>query len=175
MKKLAIGAFALVILATGAFAGQPIVTSKEYKPIIPQPCFREIELQLDIFGSYTDGRQHGYGDGWGGGFALNYFFTRYFGVGAEGNVYDGNVNGVWNYGGRFIARYPIDSACLAPYGFVAGGGQSDGHTSGTVGVGGGLEYRVIADKLGIFGEGRYTWSDNDNDSAQVRFGLRVVF
>jgi hypothetical protein len=68
MKKLAIGALALVILATGAFAGQPIVTDKVYTPI-PQPCFREIELQLDIFGSYNDGRQHGYGDGWGGGLA----------------------------------------------------------------------------------------------------------
>jgi hypothetical protein len=175
MKKLAIGAVASFVLGACALAGQPIVrTSKDYKPM-PEPCFKEVELQLDIFGSYNDGRRNGYGDGFGGGLALNYFFTRYFGVGAEGNVYDGNVNGVWNYGGRLIARYPIDSACLAPYAFVAGGAQSDGNTSGTVGVGGGLEYRVIAQKLGIFGEGRYTWSDNDNDSAQVRFGLRVVF
>jgi hypothetical protein len=173
MKKLAIGAFAAVCLAAGAFAGHPTV-GKEYKAM-PEPCIKDVELQLDIFGSYNDSRSNSYGDGFGGGLAVNYFFMRYLGVGVEGNLYDGDVNGVWNISGRLIARYPIDSACLVPYVFVAGGVETDGNNSGTIGVGGGLEYRFIPQKLGLFGEGRYTWADNDNDTAQVRVGLRVVF
>ena len=43
------------------------------------------------------------------------------------------------------------------------------------GLGGGLEYRVIAQKLGLFAEGRYTFAGSSDDSAQVRFGVRVVF
>ena len=77
--------------------------------------------------------------------------------------------------GRLIARYPIDSACLVPYIFAAGGVQTNGETSGTFGAGGGLEYRVTPQKLGIFAEGRYTWAGSSDDSAQVRLGVRVVF
>ena len=175
MKKLAIVALSAVVLAASAFAGQPVVTGKDYKAI-PEPCIKDIELQLDIFGSYTDARNGSdYSDGFGGGIAINYFFMRYLGVGVDGNIYDGDVGGAWSFSGRLIARYPIDSACLVPYAFVAGGVQTDGESSGTVGVGGGLEYRIVPQKIGIFGEGRYTWADNDNDSAQVRVGLRVVF
>ena len=32
----------------------------------------------------------------------------------------------------------------------------------------------IKQKLGIYAEGRYTWAE-DNDSAQVRSGIRIVF
>ena len=81
-------------------------------------------------------------------------------------------NGVWAVSGRILARYPID--CLAPYVFVAGGVQADGETVGTIGTGGGLEYRV-SEKLGIFGEGRYTWAENDGNNTQYRLGVRVVF
>ena len=174
MKKLAIGALSALAITTGAFAGQPMA-GKDYKSM-PEPCIKDVELQLDLFGSYNDtvGNNH-HGDGFGGGVAINYFFMRYLGVGVEGNVYDGDANAVWSAGGRLIARYPIDSACFVPYVFAAGGVQTNGETSGTFGLGGGLEYRVIAQKLGIFAEGRYTWAGSDEDNAQVRFGVRVVF
>jgi hypothetical protein len=175
MKQLALSALSAAVLTAGAFAGQPVVSSSKEFKAMPEPCIKDVELQLDIFGSYTDGRAGGHSDGFGGGLAINYFFMRYLGVGVEGNLYDGDANGVWNVSGRLIARYPIDSLCLVPYAFVAGGIQTDGSTEGTVGAGGGLEYRVIPQKLGIFGEGRYTWSAEDNDSAQVRVGVRVVF
>lgn len=174
MKKLAISALSALAITTGAFAGQPTV-GKEYKAMPPEPCVKDVELQLDIFGSYTDVRGTGnHGDGFGGGLAINYFFMRYLGVGVEGNLYDGDAGGIWNVDGRLIARYPID--CFVPYVFAAGGVQTNGTTAGTFGAGGGLEYRVVPQKFGIFAEGRYTWeAGNDADSAQVRFGVRVVF
>ena len=175
MKTIAISALSALALTTAAFAGQPMASSgKDYKSM-PEPCIKDVELQLDIFGSYTDSRSAAHGDGFGGGLAVNYFFMRYLGVGVEGNLYDGDVNGVWNLDGRLIARYPIDSACLVPYVFAAGGVQTNGETSGTFGAGGGLEYRVTPQKLGIFAEGRYTWAGSSDDSAQVRVGVRVVF
>ena len=174
MKKLAIGALSALALSTGAFAGQPMTGGKDYKSM-PEPCIADVELQIDVFGSYTDSRSSHHGDGFGGGLGVNYFFMRYLGVGVEGNVYDGDKNTVWNIDGRLIVRYPIDSACFAPYFFAAGGVQTNGDTSGTFGLGGGLEYRVIAQKLGLFAEGRYTFAGSSDDSAQVRFGVRVVF
>jgi opacity protein-like surface antigen len=176
MKKTILGVLAAAALSAPAFAGQPVYqTGKESKTFV-EPCFKETELQLDVFGSYTDARSGSiHDDGFGGGLALNYYFIRYVGIGVEGNLRDGGESAIWNYGGRLLFRYPIDSNCLAPYAFVAGGAESNGETNGTVGVGGGLEYRVVSQKLGIFGEGRYTWGSDDFDGAQVRVGVRFVF
>lgn len=174
MKKIAISALSALTLTAAAFAGQPMVSSGKDKVVLPEPCFNDTELQLDVFGSYTwaDGD---HGDGFGGGLGLNYFLTRNIGLGVEGNIYDGDANGVWNVDARLLFRYPIDSACLAPYAFVAGGVQTNGGTEGTIGVGGGIEYRVVSQKVGLFTEGRYTWAADSDDSAQVRVGVRVVF
>lgn len=164
---------ACVVLASTSFAG--VTTGKEYKqPVLPS-CFADQELQLDVFGSYTWITEGKYDDGFGGGIGVNYFFTRNLGVGVDGNILDGDANGLWSFSGKVIARLPIDSACLAPYVFVAGGVQTNGSTVGTVGAGAGLEYRVIPNKLGIFTEGRYTWGAQTNENVQARLGVRVVF
>ncbi len=177
MKKLTLSLMACFAVAATSFAG--VSTSgksyKEYKSAPPETCFNDQELQLDIFGSYTDTAGGGYSDGLGGGIGVNYFFMRYVGVGVDGNIFDGDVNGVWNFTGSLILRYPIDSICLAPYIFGGGGVQTDGTTGGTAHAGGGLEYRVVPHKIGIYAEGRYTWAENSNDSAQARIGVRVVF
>ncbi len=184
MKKIAFSALSAIALSTAAFAGAPMVDSKD-KVIMPEPCIKDMEFQIDAFGSYTDTRGGGNGDGFGGGLALNYFFTRFVGVGIESNV-TGGGDTRWDLGGRLLVRYPIDDLCLVPYAFVAGGVVTgNGDTEGAIGVGGGLEYRVVAQKLGIFAEGRYTWTGGDNggrhnsnnsdDAAQVRVGVRVVF
>ncbi len=175
MKNISLCALSALALATTAFAGQPMVSNGKDGKGMAEPCIKDVELQLDVFGSYTDSRSSAHGDGFGGGLAVNYFFMRYLGVGVEGNIYDGNSSAVWNIDGRLIARYPIDSNCCVPYVFAAGGVQTDGSTSGTFGLGGGLEYRIVPQKLGIFAEGRYTWAGSEDDSAQVRVGVRVVF
>ena len=178
MKKTVIAAVASLALAGAAFAGsyEPMKDfKKEMIPPPPPTCFSDTEFQLDFFGTYNwtiDPNE--YHDNAGGGVAANYIFARYFGIGADTNLFSGGANGVWQSSGYLILRYPIDDYCLAPYAIAGGGYQYDGHGEGTWHAGGGLEYRVVPHSVGLFTEGRYTWAE-DNDTAQVRAGLRVVF
>jgi hypothetical protein len=183
MKKAMFSLIALVAVAATSFAGTATYSaSRDYKGYnkeqapIEESCFGDTEFQLDIFGSYTDNRGEGYEDGLGGGIAANFFFARYIGIGVDGNIYDGDVNGVWDFSGRLIVRYPIEmgSFCIAPYAFGGGGLRTDGILEGTWHAGGGLEWRATRN-IGIFGEGRYTWADEQEDAAQARLGVRFVF
>ena len=198
MKSIALGFLATAIAATSAIAGSPDM-SKDKNPLPPEvPCFRDRELQLDIFGAYENfahdgirderGRPAGR-DGGGGGLGINYFFCRYVGVGVDGSLVS-NREGTWNYGGKVIIRYPIEMGrlCIAPYIFGGGGGQSplhsdhrfdgyDGQDAVGMGFAGlGLEWRATP-HIGVFTEGRYTWTEkhSDADNTQVRLGLRVAF
>jgi hypothetical protein len=174
MKKAALSLFAIVALAGTSFAGTAVVSSgKDFKGPVPVTCFGDQELQVDAFASYNAANK--YDDGVGGGLGVNYFFLRYVGVGVDGNIYDGNAGGVWSFSTSIIGRFPIDSVCLAPYVLAGGGYTVDGESSGTWHVGGGLEYRVVPNKVGIYGEGRYVWGGNDNNTAQARLGVRFVF
>jgi hypothetical protein len=179
MKKLTYSILIGAIAASSALAGDHVVSSgKETKAVIPpaEPCFRDHEFQLDVFGTYTNSlRNLQYQDGFGGGIGVNYFFTRYIGVGVDGSVYDGDVSGVWNTTGSIIARLPIEnSICIAPYIYGGGGVRMDGATVGTVHAGGGLEWRVSHD-IGIFSDVRYTWAEHQQDALQTRVGIRFVF
>lgn len=210
MKTIALAILATTIAASSALAGQEAVTSKDYKAPapVPLPCFRDHELQLDIFGSYMNfphsddqyahHRDPGH-DGGGGGVGLNYFFLRYVGIGADGD-FNSNRGGVADYTGKLIFRMPIEMGrcCIAPYIFGGGGGQTnfrddnaynddfDGsrngrrrrdRTEGAYMGGVGLEFR-LSPHIGVFTEGRYTWTtgpNNNCDNAQGRLGLRVAF
>lgn len=135
-----------------------------------ESCFADQEIQLDVFGSYTDSNSNG--DGWGGGLGVNYFFQRHIGVGGDINLWNGGDDAEFQWTVNLIARWPIESGslCLAPYAKVGYGHQDgDGYLSTTAG----LEYRINP-KLGIFGEGVYNWGDED-DFGQLRAGVRWVF
>jgi len=179
MKKLTVSLLTSLVVLGTSFAG-PVTTSKSFKdknPVAPESCFKDQELQVDLFGSYTNFNDVSrYHDGFGGGVGINYFFMKYVGVGVDGNVLGGHAHGVWNTTGSLIVRYPLElgSLCVAPYVLAGGGYQADGTSSGSMHAGGGLEFRVIKQKLGIFAEGRHTWAEN-NDSTQVRSGIRIVF
>jgi len=180
IKKLAIAAVSCLAMAGTTFAGTMYDSSKdmkEMKEVIPPPptCFSDTEFQLDLFGTYTWTRNpNAYHDNAGGGVAANFFFARYIGIGADTTIYSGGVNGVWNSTGSLILRYPIDSACVAPYVLGGGGYQYDGTGEGTWHAGIGLEYRVVPHSVGLFSEGRYTWAE-ENESAQIRAGIRFTF
>jgi hypothetical protein len=176
MKKTALSLFAVVALAGTSFAGTAVVSSgKDFKAPAPVTCFGDTELQVDAFATYTETRYAGYEDGFGGGLGVNYFFHRNIGVGVDGTLYEGGAGGVWGFSSSLILRLPIDCACLAPYVLGGGGYTVDGTSGGTFHAGGGVEYRVVPNKVGIYGEGRYTWGVNTNDSAQARLGVRFVF
>src|SRR4051794_34198310 len=177
MKNLVYSLILGMVGAGSALAGQEVVSQKDCKQAVIEPCFKDQELQLDVFSSYTATRKGSdYQDGFGGGIAVNYFFLRYLGIGVDGNLYDGGANGVWDVTGRVIARYPLElgSLCVAPYAFGGGGVEADGQTAGTWHAGGGLEWRATH-TFGVFSEGRYTWGENNNDAAQARVGLRFSF
>lgn len=178
MNKIAIPFVASLVLASSAFAGHEMKETKEVAPV--EPCFKDQEVQLDVFGSWASARRHeginGPRQGFGGGIGVNYFFMRYLGVGVDGNI-SAASNGLWTFSGSLIARYPIEAGhlCLAPYILGGGGFQTDGVNAGTWHVGGGLEWR-ITHQVGLYAEGRYTWAgSHQEDTARVSIGARFVF
>ena len=180
MKKIAFTLIAGLGVAGSVLAG-PATAGKTDKTVtVPvEPCFRDHELQLDVFANYMHFTHAGTPpsrNGEGGGLGVNYFFTRYLGVGIDGSA-NSLSHGLFNATGSLIARYPLElgSVCLAPYAFGGGGVQTNGSTLGTGHAGAGVEFRVTP-KLGIYGEGRYTWTTEHNeDSSQARLGLRFAF
>ncbi len=149
------------------------------------PCgdrYTSGEVSLDMFGSYIAGQRgiehlfetnirHGT---WGGGVGLNYFFSRYIGIGGDINIPDDGGNFVNNIDGSLFARLPIGNSGFAPYIFGGGGRQTQPAWEWTGHVGVGLEYRFNA-ITGIFTDARYMWVDKTPDEIMFRAGLRVIF
>lgn len=178
MKKYIITGLMAVIAATSsAFAG----TASYKKSVVPmeEPCvFRDNEFQIDAFGQgafYDQGSP-----GWGGGLGLNYFFTRYIGIGVEQSVFGRDSGGSfteWATLGNLFLRYPICSLNMAPYAMIGGGALygDKGKGKGVGTVGGGLEIRVT-DSIGLFGDARWLYSDVEPKSGVLaRTGLRFAF
>ena len=66
--------------------------------------------------------------------------------------------------------------CLAPYALGGGRYLTNDESGATGHVGAGVEYKIeAANCLGIFVEGRYTWSDATEDYANAMTGLRFSF
>ena len=166
-----------------SFAGTSVTDSKK---VIVAPMegylYNANEWQIDAYTAGAAGRfNHKSYNGLGGGLGLSYFFTRYFGVGIDdtlgtlnahghlnGNIYD-------NFSGNLIARIPIESWHLAPYGFVGGGATWGNHaTAGNGDVGVGLEYRFTKN-IGIFVDSRYLYGSRSLSETLSRAGLRLAF
>jgi hypothetical protein len=166
------------------------------------PRYNCNELSLDMFGSYwaaERGLNHlfetditGNRGRWGGGVGLNYFFSRYFGIGGDANWSDhsgfGGPATDWVMGNA-IARLPICNSGFAPYIYGGGGRQFNGlfrDGSGDIlagkryewfaDLGVGVEYRFTPG-VGIFTDGRYMWhlQDGGVDRLSLRAGLRLAF
>lgn len=166
----------LAVAITSVQAGPAAKTFKEEIVVIEDTClFSDNEFQIDAFYSGFVGSGGSYfGTGSGGGFGLNYFFAKYFGIGYEAQWYSNQGTAQHlPLGGNFFIRYPICSLNLAPYIMVGGGGTWNGHGSGYGNVGGGLEYRFTKN-IGIFVDGRYFYGGTDN-VANIRSGLRFAF
>jgi len=173
----------LLASASIAFAGQEISSSKETKEPVPyDPLFKDIELQTGTFAVYDVGngpshagpfRNHA----WGSGSELNFYFARYFGIGAEyfgtyalegpdtnrGRLTDHTVN-LNHVGGNLFFRIPIESIGLAPYLYVGGGAEFGDRQWASVHAGAGFEYRfrqhflpIVAERMSFFMDGRFTY------------------
>jgi opacity protein-like surface antigen len=145
------------------------------------------ELQLDMFGTYShaiahfdDIFDHSWRHGrWGGGVGMNYFFTKYIGIGVD-TFFQEKGHFFNNVSGDVFARLPIANSGFAPYIF-GGAGWRDGSSvlgSGhaidelTAHGGVGLEYRFNP-HLGVFIDSRYTWTDKTSDESLTRAGFRI--
>ena len=111
---------------------------------------------------------------WGGGVGVNYFLTREIGFGFDANAPDNDGNFFDSVHGSLIARFPIESAGIAPYIFGGGGRQTEPRWEWSGHAGAGLEYRMNP-ITGIFLDGRYVWGEETSDSLLLRTGLRLVF
>ncbi len=199
MKKL-LTSLALIGLASAAQAGQPMAsTGKEFKQttVEEQDCFRAGEWQFDVFGQYSVGKAGHVGafreHGWGGGVGINYFFTRNLGLGVDAAWLDiredskferanpdSDHTALHNFTGSLFLRFPIDSACLAPYLYAGGGFHVDGEQWASGHAGAGLEYRIKPNKLGVFVDGRWTYLGDRDGREDLNFfsaraGFRIVF
>lgn len=195
MKTLTITALASLAFTATTFAGHEVIDAKGKNPI-PPTCFNDHELQLDIYGTYTDGNSASHAGpiqdhAWGGGIGINYFFTRNIGIGAEYFVDDAQHNSdrpggrapmtaFHHVGGDLIFRLPIDRLCLAPYAYLGGGAVIDGESWAAGWAGVGVEYRVVPNKIGLFVDERWTYfgdrfGDGDQNNFTTRAGVRWVF
>ena len=163
MKKLALSLYALVALASAAFAGTEY--SKESKSVVPPPCpqwYADNEFNLGLSGVYAfrnddDAFNLGWDNGWGGAVDAKYFMHRYFGLGVQGffldvdrdnnfnNNDDDTVGGVV---GTFTLRFPINCSRFAPYVWIGGGGIWGDRDDFVVNAAGGVVRRTGSDSNG---------------------------
>lgn len=194
MKKIFI---TLVVAAMGSvvcYAGTDTSSLKLQKDKTVAPVdelFRANEFDAGVFGAAALGgvdqynnRKNSFHDAlestvhqkaWGGGVEADYFFSRYFGLGVEGDWFAAN-DAVSSVSGNLIGRYPVEYGTWgwAPYGFAGGGGQFDSENAGFGQAGGGVEVRFKS-HWGIFADGRYVIHDIDLNYTLIRAGIRINF
>jgi hypothetical protein len=174
----------IIITAIAVFAiAKALAGTTDYKAfkekvvIDTEECnFRDMEFQIDAFAvGVAAARSHGQtlNSGFGGGGGLNFFFARYFGIGAEAFWYGNGGTAEHVIVGNAFFRYPICSLNLAPYVMAGGGAGWDRITVGFGHVGGGLEWRFLPN-FGLFADGRWFYGAPDN-VAVIRSGMRVAF
>jgi len=176
MKKLLSLTGVIMLTAAAAFAGDG-KTFKDKVVVEPPTClFRANELQLDAFATglfHNSARS-----AWGGGLGVNYYFTKFIGIGVEEDIFARRGETTeWATSGNLLLRYPICSWNLAPYAMIGGGAtygcKRQGHGFGDIGAG--LEYR-FTNNIGLFTDARWLYSSQDPQSAvQGRAGLRFAF
>ena len=181
----------LAMIAVGSAGERTVTIDKGYQAPEPMDCFKDQELQIDLFGQYTDGNSPNHAGpirnhGWGGGVGINYFFTRNLGIGVdaawlyatEHPALGGGKTTIHNLSGSLIARFPIE--CVAPYLYVGGGAALDGEQWASAHAGAGVEWRVEPQKFGVFIDGRWTYygdrfGHGDLNNFSGRVGVRWVF
>lgn len=174
MKKL----LSTLAILTASFS---LATAGDYSakapvaPIAPEctafdPGF---ELSAYIGGAFATG---GGDDVLGGGLGIAYFFTENIGLDLNyaPYAYDSVVHNITL---DAIIRFPIKSACLAPYIIGGGGVVTNGSTESVWRLGAGVDFRPEAlGNIGIFADGTYNWIDGAHpDATIVRIGMRLPF
>lgn len=208
MKTIPTAMAALAALTLLSQAGTTVSSSSYTQTQQPPPpslsLYNAGEWQVDLFGNYaftdSNNRRLINDDVWGGGIGFNYFFTRNFGIGAEGSLFNTEGDTLGTSALNLTLRFPIGQSGWAPY--IYGGvgltfnaddidsddfrdardraeDNDEPHNGDDViflgHAGAGVEYR-FTQHFGIFTDARYTWSEkNDGDFGLARAGVRFVF
>jgi hypothetical protein len=152
----------------------------------PTEHYRANELSLDVFGTAAIGeytvehlanqslnsvRQN---TQFGVGAGVNYFATRYIGIGAE--AYSQNITGIFidSASANLLLRAPLGESGVAPYLMGGGGHQFDDSKYWFGQAGGGLEYRFLK-HLGLFIDARVVWPNETKAYGVGRAGLNFSF
>jgi hypothetical protein len=147
------------------------------------PLYHAQELSIDGFASGSLGQHYidhvsghvlRHDARLGAGVGVNYFFTRYLGVGGDIYSEDTKDHFIDSASGNLIARLPISDTPIAPYIFGGAGHQFD-QVQQTFGqAGAGMEIRV-AHHIGFFVDARYIFAERTEDYGLARAGLRLSF
>jgi len=172
----------------GATNSPPMLVAE--KPVYDQGLtnnlveyYRANELSLDGFGTASVGsytinnpssrrvRQNGQ---LGAGAGINYFVTRYVGVGGE--MYSENTSGAFidNASVNLLLRLPLGESGFAPYVLGGGGHQFDEAKLWFFQFGGGMEYRFTRN-IGLFLDARCVVPNETKYFGVARLGLRFAF
>ena len=141
----------------------------------PLYLFNAGEFFIDVFAATANADRFEFGDAAGGGIGFGYYFSRYFGVTAEGWTIDTTDQDTALLGGVLV-RLPMDDFCTAFYAFAEYGGTFGDESEPTIQFGGGLDIR-LTDHTSLFADwrsiqNRHTSLDNGE---LFRLGLRFVF
>lgn len=175
-----------ILAVTTCVAGEALSSKKVV--IAPEECrFHAKEWQIDTATVGTAGTYGGTSfEGLGGNLGVNYFFSKYFGIGVDNSVGSERRTGLTGFDGLqaydtlqadLLARYPICSWNLAPYAMLGGGAHWGNASQGEGNVGGGIEYRALKNAA-LFADCRWLYGDNGSkalSAAMPRIGIRFIF
>ncbi|HEV2456520.1 MAG TPA: hypothetical protein VGY98_19820 [Verrucomicrobiae bacterium] len=143
--------------------------------------YHACELSVDMYGvgllhesDFNNGTRARHNLRFGGGAGLNFFFTRYIGIGGDACAITFNHSFVDTTTGNLILRIPIANTGLAPYIFGGVGYQFQGVDQIVGGGGAGLEVRVVP-HFSFFVDARYLAAVKTDDFGMGRAGVRLSF
>ncbi len=206
IKTLALTLLTVSALGASAFAGTTYVRHDDKKAVVPQETAVSLygpEWTIDLFGTYAfteSTNERILGDhAFGGGLAVNRFFTRNFGLGIEGQALRTqrySKDTVGEAALNLFYRMPLGESGWAPYVYIGGGAIFNADSSNDNGrhhkhhddftdntddtlleghAGAGVEYRITRN-FGVFTDGRWTVVDGaKNNFPSVRTGVRFAF
>jgi hypothetical protein len=139
------------------------------------------EMSVDLYGvgllhesDFDNGERARHDLSWGGGAGINFFFTRYIGIGGDADAITFHHSFVDTTTGNLILRFPIDDTGLAPYIFGGAGYQFQGIDQVIGGGGIGLEMRILP-HFSFFVDARYMAAQKTDDFGIGRAGVRLSF
>ena len=181
-NKLRVGGTILLLAVTSAWGAETASPAPSAQPA-QGDLFRANELSVDAFGTASEGEHtidHISGarvrheTGLGAGFGVNYFATRYLGLGVDTYSESTKRNFFDSISANLTLRIPLGQSGFAPYVFGGGGHQFDLTRVWFGQFGAGIEYRFTPN-VGVFTDARWIFPDENKNYGVARLGLRFAF